>query len=63
VRHWIQAGGAHHTVLSYDASAMMLSDWADIMGVEFVHLDANTRSDELKTRLEMADVLWKLKAL
>ncbi len=39
------------------------TDWADIMGIESVHLAADTRSDELKGRLELADVLWKLRSL
>ncbi len=29
IRQWIMAGGAHHTVLSYDISASTLEDWAD----------------------------------
>ncbi len=63
IRHWIQAGGAHHTVLTYAAGAQTLEDWADIMGVEFVHLTAETRADELKTRLAVSDTLWKLRDL
>ena len=31
VECWITAGGAHHTVLSYDVSAEMMRDWARIM--------------------------------
>jgi L-arabinose isomerase len=61
IRQWLYAGGAHHTVLTYAASAQMLKDWADIMGIEFVHLSAATHSDELKTRLELSDALWKLR--
>jgi L-arabinose isomerase len=63
IRQWILAGGAHHTVLTYAAGAQMLKDWADIMGVEVVHLTAETRADELKGRLELSDMLWKLKEL
>jgi L-arabinose isomerase len=61
IRQWLYAGGAHHTVLTYAATARMLKDWADVMGIEFVHLAADTRSDELKSRLEFADLLWKLR--
>jgi len=61
IRQWIIAGGAHHTVLTYAASARMMADWAEITGIECVHLGADTRSDELKSRLELADMLWKLK--
>ena len=40
IRQWILAGGAHHTVLTYAATPGMLRDWADMMGIEFVHLSA-----------------------
>ena len=63
IRQWIWAGGAHHTVLTYAASAQMLEDWAEIMGIEFVHLTAETRADELKTRLALSDMLWRLRDL
>ncbi len=63
IRQWILTGGAHHTVLTYAATPAMLRDWADIMGIEFVHLSADTRSEDLKDRLELADVLWKLRGL
>jgi L-arabinose isomerase len=61
IRQWILVGGAHHTVLTYAAGAQMFKDWADIMGVEVVHLTAETRAEELKDRLELADMLWKLR--
>ena len=63
IRHWILAGGAHHTVLTYAVGAQTLEDWADIMGIEYVHLTAGTRADELKTRLGLADIMWRLKDL
>ena len=31
----IKAGGAHHSVLSYDVTAEMMKDWAEMMGIEF----------------------------
>ncbi len=61
IRHWIMAGGAHHTVLSFDASAEMLEDWAEMMDIEFVHLDERTTADELKKELRVNDLLWKLR--
>ena len=33
---WILAGGAHHTVFTYDISSEQLRDWAAMNGVEFV---------------------------
>lgn len=60
IRQWIIAGGAHHTVLTYDATAEMLEDWAEMMNIEFVHLTANTTTEELKKALQLNDLLWKL---
>ncbi|MDO4564998.1 MAG: L-arabinose isomerase [Clostridia bacterium] len=58
---WILAGGAHHTVFSYDATAEMLSDWAEMMGIEFVHIGADTNLELFKQQLMLSDMVWKLK--
>lgn len=60
IRQWITAGGAHHTVLTYDATAAMLEDWAEMMGIEFVHLTEKTTTGDLKKELRVNDLLWKL---
>lgn len=57
---WILAGGAHHTVLSYAVTAEQMEDWADIMGIEFVHITKDTTISELKQQLFLADLAWKL---
>ncbi len=57
---WILAGGAHHTVLSYDATSGMLADWAEMMGIEFVHIGVDTTEEGLKQQLFYADVAWRL---
>ncbi|MGX8698360.1 MAG: L-arabinose isomerase [bacterium] len=61
VECWITAGGAHHTVLSYDVDAEMLRDWARIMEIEFVHIGADTTPEKLEEELLVKDLLWKLK--
>lgn len=61
IRQWITAGGAHHTVLSYDASPEMLEDWAEMMDIEFVHLSVKTTTEDLKKELLVNDLLWKLR--
>ncbi|MBO4330497.1 MAG: L-arabinose isomerase [Oscillospiraceae bacterium] len=61
VECWITAGGSHHTVLSYDVSAGQLRDWARIMGIEFVHIDPDTRPDKLDDELFLRDLAWKLR--
>lgn len=58
---WITAGGAHHTVLSYDVTAEQMKDWANMMGIEFVHITSDTTVDELEERLIVADLVWKIK--
>ena len=58
---WITAGGAHHTVLTYDVSAEMLRDWARMMDVEFVHITKDTTPEKLEEELLIKDLVWKLK--
>ena len=58
---WILAGGAHHTVLSYDATPEMLKDWARIMDIEFVHITKDTTPASLEQELFLNDLAWKLK--
>jgi len=58
---WLLAGGAHHTVLTYDCDAEMLADWANMMDIEFVHIDKDTTPESLKRKLFLNDLAWKLK--
>ena len=58
---WILAGGAHHTVLTYDAIPEMLKDWARIMDIEFVHITKDTTPASLEQELFLNDLAWKLK--
>ena len=58
---WITAGGAHHTVLSYDVSAEQMKDWARMMDIEFVHITKDTTVDGLEKELFWNDLAWKLK--
>ena len=58
---WITAGGAHHTVLSYDVTAEQMRDWARMMDIEFVHIGKDTTVEELEHDLFLSDLAWKLK--
>lgn len=58
---WITAGGAHHTVLSYDVSAEQMKDWAAMMGIEFVHITKDTTVESLEKELFLNDIAWKLR--
>lgn len=61
VECWITAGGAHHTVLSYDVSAEQMRDWARMMEIEFVHITKDTTVEALEKELFLNDLAWKLK--
>jgi len=39
---WLMAGGPHHTVLSTAVDFDSLNDFATILGVELLHIDADT---------------------
>ena len=61
VECWITAGGAHHTVLSYDVTAEQMKDWATMMDIEFVHITKDTTVESLEHELFLNDLAWKLK--
>lgn len=58
---WILAGGAHHTVMSYSLNADHLRDFANMMGIEFVHISGGTQLVQLEKELFWNDIAWKLK--
>lgn len=58
---WILAGGAHHSVISYTVTAEQLRDWANMMGIEFVHITKDLDMDKFKDQLMLSDIMWKLK--
>ncbi len=57
---WIYAGGAHHSVLSYSLTAEHMRDFAEIMGIEFVHINKDTVINEFRKELFYNDVAYKL---
>lgn len=60
IEAWILAGGAHHTVLSYAVTAEQMADWAEMMGIEFVHITKDTTITALKQQLLTSELAWKL---
>lgn len=58
---WITAGGAHHTVLSYDVTAEQMKDFANMMKIEFVHISKDTTVESLEKELFLNDIAWKLR--
>ena len=61
VECWITAGEAHHTVLSYDVTAEQMKDWANMMGIEYVHIGKDTTVENLEKDLFLSDLAWKLR--
>ena len=61
VECWITAGGAHHTVLSYDVTAEMMRDFAKFMDIEFVHIDKDTTVEKLENDLLVKDLVYKMR--
>lgn len=58
---WLLAGGAHHTVLSYDVTSDQMRDWARMMDIEFVLIGAETTPQKLEDELMVKDLVWRLK--
>jgi L-arabinose isomerase len=61
VECWILSGGAHHTVLTYTVTSEQMQDFAEIMGIEFVHITKDTTVEAIKQTLFLQDVAWNLK--
>jgi len=57
---WILAGGAHHTVFSYNVSSEQLTDWAEISGIECLIINKNTELYSLRNELRFNEIYWKL---
>ncbi|MBR4200587.1 MAG: L-arabinose isomerase [Oscillospiraceae bacterium] len=55
---WILAGGAHHTVLSYNITDDVVRDFARIMGLELVCINADTTAVSLERDLLLGDVIY-----
>ena len=57
---WILAGGTHHSCFSYDLTAEYWEDYAEIAGIEMVHIDEHTNISEFKKELRMNEVYYLL---
>ncbi len=58
---WIYAGGAHHSVISYDLTAEEMRDFAEIMNIEFIHIGKETEINSFRKELTWNDLIWKLR--
>ena len=57
---WILAGGTHHSCFSYDLTPEYWEDYAEIAGIEMVHIDKNTTIEGFKQALRMGEVYYML---
>ncbi len=57
---WILAGGTHHSAFSYDLTAEYWEDYAEIAGIEMVHINASTTTADFKKELRMNEVYYLL---
>lgn len=56
---WIYAGGAHHTVFSYEVSVEQLIDWADMVNIETVIIDKDTKIHQFRQQLQWSSTYWQ----
>ncbi len=57
---WILAGGAHHTGYSQSVTMEFMEDFAEMLDVEMVAIDANTHLRDFKNSLRWNDVYYRL---
>jgi L-arabinose isomerase len=57
---WIMAGGAHHTGFSQSVTSAHLEDYADMAGLEFLAIDAQTDLSDFKKELRWNDLYYHL---
>jgi L-arabinose isomerase len=57
---WIYAGGAHHASYSQAVTPEMLSDFAEMAGLEFLLIDKDTKVDEFKKELRWNEMYYLL---
>jgi L-arabinose isomerase len=56
---WILAGGAHHTCYSQNLSVEHMEDFAEMAGIEMVHIGKDTTLYQLKNELKWSEVFYK----
>ena len=60
---WIYAGGAHHTGFSMALTAAHMGDFADIAGIEFLRIDANTDLRDFKNEIRWNDLYYAIRSM
>lgn len=57
---WILAGGTHHSCFSYDLTYEQWEDFAEIAGIEIVHICKATDMEDFKKELRYNEVYYML---
>jgi len=57
---WIMAGGAHHTGFSQVVTAEHLEDFADMAGIEYLLINAETKLSEFKKEIRWNEIYYHL---
>lgn len=57
---WIYAGGAHHTAFSQSLTAEYMEDFAEMAGIEYLHIGRNTNLTEFKKELRWNEMYYML---
>ncbi len=57
---WILAGGAHHSVLSFDLTAQQMADFSEITGLEFIYINKDTNIPDFRKELFTNDAVWRM---
>ena len=58
---WILAGGGHHTAYTNVLNIEYLKDFAEITGIELVHIGENTTISSIRNELRWNEAYWSMK--
>ncbi|MGN8645985.1 L-arabinose isomerase [Gracilibacillus sp. HCP3S3_G5_1] len=56
---WIYAGGAHHTVFSFDVTTEQLYDFANMAKIECVVIDQDTKLRQFRNELKWNEAIYR----
>ena len=57
---WIYAGGAHHTAFSQAVTSEYIEDFAEMAGIEFLHIGKETNITDFKKELKWNEMYYML---
>ena len=57
---WILAGGTHHSCFSYDITPEYWEDYAEIAGIEMLHISEKTTLEDFKREMRINEVYYLL---